>query len=67
MTAEGDMITWKGQGVGRITASGGASWRGSNYFGSDSPKYAELTKSIGLFEYEVEQDGKITGKVYEWK
>lgn len=67
MTADGDMITWQGQGIGRMTDSGGLSWRGSNYFGSESPKFAELTKSIGLFEYDVDQTGKISGRVYEWK
>ena len=32
MTTDGEMATYAGQGVGRISSAGGTSWRGSVFF-----------------------------------
>jgi hypothetical protein len=68
MTADGDVVTWRGQGVGRFTGRGTAvSWRGAIYYQSGSNKLARLNGVVGVFEFDVDQDGKTHGKTWEWK
>jgi len=67
MTVNGEAITWKGQGVGRMTPAGGQSYRGSLTFQTASEKLGRLNGIAGVFEYEVDASGKTTGKIWEWK
>ncbi len=68
MTKEGDVIMWTGQGVGKPTGRGmGASWRGSIYFQTTSPRFARLNGTAGVYEYEIDENGNQTGKIWEWK
>jgi hypothetical protein len=66
MTGDG-LISWRGVGVGRFTASGGLSWRGGLVYETAVERYARLNGVAGVFEFEVGADGKTTGKIYEWK
>ncbi len=63
----GEIITWKGQGVGEFTPSGGVTYRGSLYYDTQADNLLGLNKLVGVFEYEVDADGNISLDVHEWK
>jgi len=63
----GEIVTWKGQGVGELTPSGGVSYRGSLYYNTQADNLLGLNKLMGAFEYEVDADGNTSLDVYEWK
>jgi len=68
MTADGGMVSWTGQGVGRFTGRGTAvSWRGALYFQTDSDDLARLNGVAGVFEFEVDENGQTHAKTWEWK
>jgi hypothetical protein len=68
MTEDGEMATWRGQGVGRFTGRGGAvSYRGAVYFQTASERLARLNSMAVVFEYETDESSKTTVKDYEWK
>ena len=63
----GEIINWKGQGVGTMSPSGGVSYRGSLYYDTTADNLLGLNKLVGVFEYEVDADGNTSTEVYEWK
>ena len=65
-TADGDVVTWHGSGIGKMTASGGTSFRGAIYYSTTSSKFAEANGLVGVFEFENDASGKTTGKTYAW-
>jgi hypothetical protein len=65
-TAEGEMITWKGSGVGKFGTGGAISYRGMLYYRTPSQSLARLNNACGVFEYEVDPAGSTTTKVWEW-
>jgi hypothetical protein len=67
MTRDGDMASWVGQGVGKLGPGGSASWRGAIYYSTTSTKLARLNGVAIVFEYEVDQQGNTSSKVWEWK
>ena len=68
MTDNGDMVSWRGQGVGHFTGQGTAvSWRGAIYYQTAAEQLARLNSITGVFEYETDASGKAEDKVYEWK
>ncbi len=67
MTPDGQAATWTGQGVGRMTANGGVSYRGALFYRSASPGLQRLNGLVGVFEYEVDAENKTLGRVWEWK
>ncbi|MEU4550135.1 hypothetical protein [Nonomuraea dietziae] len=67
LTADGDMVTWKGQGVGRFVEGGRTVWRGAIFYRTDSQRLVQVNGAIGLFEYEVDDSGKTSAQVWEWK
>jgi hypothetical protein len=68
MTRDGDMATWTGTGVGKPAGKGlAASWRGSLYFQTSSPRLAGLNKMATVFEYEIDENGNTSAKLWEWK
>ena len=66
-TADGEAITWKGSGSGKLGPDGSVSYRGILYYRTDSKKLARLHNACGVFEYEVDAAGNTTSKVWEWK
>ncbi len=48
MTQDGEMVTWKGQGIGRLTGVGAVSWRGAVYYQTASEKLARLNGIAGV-------------------
>ncbi len=67
MTKDGDMLTWKGQGIGRFTGGGAVSFRGAIYFSTASPKFARLNSVASIYEHDVDADGNTHSKMWEWK
>jgi hypothetical protein len=68
MTKDGEMVTWKGAGVGRFTGQGTAvSWRGAVYFQTPSQKLSRLNSVAGAHEFEVDESGNVGVKIWEWK
>jgi hypothetical protein len=68
VTTEGEMATYTGEGVGRISSSGGTSWRGSVFFSTMSKgKIGFLNNLIGIFEVEIDAEGNFTNDTWEWK
>ena len=67
MTSDGEMATWRGEGVGRFTGRGTAvSSRGAVYYQTASPELVRLNRVATLFEYEVDENGKTQAKLWEW-
>jgi len=67
ITADGDPITWRGSGSGRILPGGSVSYRGILYYRTTSQKLARLNNARGVFEYEVDAAGNTTSKIWEWE
>ncbi len=67
ITQDGEMVTWKGQGVGKMLPGGAVSYRGAVYYYSASPKFARLNTVAGIFEFEVDAAGNTSSKLWEWK
>jgi hypothetical protein len=68
MTKDGGMATWKGHGIGRFAGRGSAvNWRGAIYYQTSSQKLARLNGVAAIFEFDVDEDGNCTSKIWEWK
>jgi len=62
------MATWTGQGIGKFTDQGKISFRGSLFFRTTSRgKLSSLNNLVGVFEYEVDEQGNSSAKLWEWK
>jgi hypothetical protein len=56
MTEDGEMATWRGQGVGRFTGRGRAvSYRGAIYYQTTSERLARLNGIAVVFEYDSDE------------
>jgi hypothetical protein len=66
-TQEGDMVTWKGQGTGKLKLGGGASYRGAIYFQNGSGKLAGLNGTAAVYEHDSDANDNITTKYWEFK
>ena len=67
MTADGEGISWKGSGLGKLGPGGAVSYRGILYYRTPSQKLGRLNSVAAVFEYEVDPEGKTVTKVWEWK
>jgi hypothetical protein len=67
MTADGEMMSWKGLGTGRLTGGGGAKFRGVLVFNTTSQKLSKLNPIAGAFEFEADAEGNTHTKMWEWK
>jgi hypothetical protein len=64
------MATWTGPGIGRFTAPGKISFRGSIFYRTTPTgggKLSSLNNVVGVFEFEVDEQGNCLAKVWEWK
>jgi len=68
MTAEGESVMHKFDGIGLSTGKG---WKSSNrgavYFMTSSPKLLSLNKIVGVWEWETDENGDFSVKVWAWK
>ncbi len=67
MTSAGEIVSWKGAGVGTMDAGGNASYRGAVYFSTAAPKFARLNTVAGVFEFQSDAQGATSSKTWEWK
>jgi len=67
VSKDGDVATWVGQGVGTMKKDGGASFRGAVFYQSSSPKWSRLNTVASIFEHEVDAEGNVHSKLWEWK
>jgi hypothetical protein len=65
------MAIWTGQGIGKFTAPGKVSFRGSIFLRTPSTsqgrKIVISQHMVGVFEYEVDEMGSCFTKSWEWK
>lgn len=67
LSKEGEMASWKGYGIGHYNNRSRAD-RGSVIFSSKSEgKLSFINNTIGVFEYEADENGNTVGKIWEWK
>lgn len=66
-TADGELVTWKGSGLGKFGPAGSVSYRGILYYRTASQKLAALNTVGGVFEYDVDPEGKSRTRSWEWK
>jgi len=67
-THEGDIVTFTGKAVGRMTGKGqAASFRGALFYNTASKKLAKLNEVSGVFEFEQDESGNTHQKTWEWK
>ena len=63
-----EMATWTGPGIGRFTGQGKIRFIGSIVFRTSSNgKLAFFNNLVGVFEFEADEQGNTSTKVWEWK
>ncbi len=67
LTEDGELVSWKGSGLGQLKAGGAVSYRGILYYRTASAKLAALNSTPGVFEYDVTADGATEAKIWAWK
>lgn len=68
MTDQGEVLSWKGFGVGRPTGPGfSASFAVCGAIQSDSATYAHLAAMALVGEYQIDEAGNYTWTLWEWK
>jgi hypothetical protein len=65
--ADGEVLTWKGIGTGRLKPGGAVSYRGALIFNATSQRMSRLNLIAGVFEFDVDEAGNTTSKIWEWK
>ena len=63
---DGGIISWTGQSVGIPEGNGKVSYRGGMFFDSASPEFSQLSTITGISEYEVSENGPLSGKGWDW-
>ena len=67
-TSEGEIVTWKGMGIGHLKGKGMAiSWRGAKFYQTSSEKLNKLNNMPLVFEAEADENGAGWHKHWEWK
>ncbi|HET6717624.1 MAG TPA: hypothetical protein VFG90_10870 [Nitrososphaeraceae archaeon] len=64
------MATYKVQGIGRFTSPGKIRFHGSVFYHTtptSGGKLSSLNNTVGVFEYEEDEQGNCSVKVWEWK
>jgi hypothetical protein len=65
---EPKMISYTGEGIGRVGSTGNVKWCGSVLFAKSSgDKLAFLNNMVGVFESEIDKEENFSEKVWEWK
>lgn len=66
-TVDGEVLTWKGIGTGRLKPGGAVSYRGALTYNATSQRLSRLNAIAGVFEFEVDEAGNTTSRIWEWK
>ena len=68
MAGESEVATFTGEGFGRLGPSGSINWRAAFfYWTSSTGKLAFLNNLVGVSENEVDAEGNVIDKQWEWK
>jgi hypothetical protein len=63
-----EMVTYTGQGVGRISSSSATKWLGAHFYRTSSNgKLAFLNNIVAILEAEIDTEGNLVEKIWEWK
>lgn len=65
-TNDREIISWTAYGIGKMKGKAGM-WRGSSFFNTSSEKMARLNNTVGVFEFDIDEEGNTQLKVWEWK
>ena len=67
-TKDGEIATWTGSGIGKFTGQGKIRFTGSLFYSTSSAgKLSFFNNLVGVFEYEIDESGNTSAKVWEWK
>jgi hypothetical protein len=64
-SAQGEIVTWKGIGVGRLSEDGSIQYCGALSFTTTSQKLAKLNGISGVFQWEIDAQGNTHSKIWE--
>ena len=64
-TNDGEIVTWKGQGVGKMKGKGIES-RGSPFYNTSSKKLSRLNNLVGVYEHHMDELGNFETEIWEW-
>ena len=68
MTNDGQMVTWKGSGVGRFLDGGKIRYAGAIFLNTQSKgSLASLNGTAVVFEHDGDMEGNVSSKGWEWK
>lgn len=63
-----EIATWTGQGIGKSIGGGKIRFAGSLFFKTaSSGQLSFLNDLVGVFEYESDDKGNTSSKIWEWK
>lgn len=64
-----DFATWTGQGVGKLHEDGKTKFHGSIFYRTSQNEgiLSYLNNLVGVFEFEADDQGNCSSKVWEWK
>jgi len=65
--ADGEVVTWKGIGTGKLKPGGAVSYRGALTFSATSQRLSRLNMIAGVFEFDVDESGNTKTQIWEWK
>lgn len=65
-TSDGEMITWTAEGVGNASPEGDVRFEGSLFFNTSSEgELSNLNNKVAFFDYEVDNEGNTSDRVWE--
>ncbi len=64
-TPDGQIVTWKGTGVGRFAEGGAVNYCGTISYTTSSQKFIRLNGLAGVFQFEVDAQGNTRSVTYE--
>ena len=68
MTNDGQMLSWRGYGIGKFMPDGKIRFTGSVFYSTQSKgSLASVNSSVMVFEHVADMEGNITTKGWEWK
>lgn len=68
MTNDGQMVTWKGNGMGRFVGKDKIRYTGALYLSTQSQgSLASLNNTTAIFEHDGDLEGNLSSKGWEWK
>ena len=65
VTSEGDVVTWKGIGVGRLDQNGSVHYSGSLSYSTSSQRLSKLNGISGVFQFSVDPEGNTYSRTWE--